>query len=266
MKRANGTGSIIRLPGNRRRPYSVRVSGRDEFGQIIQRPLSYHATAAEAQAALEQYNRDRAVGATPRVDSAKMTVGQIYDAWSAREYKSAGSASIASHKAAWSRVNRFADVPMVDTTIDMWQSLLDDDEAAGLSQSSIRNDAILIKALVVYALKRDIITKNIYEFLEIPIVGPKYKKGAFTEDQIAQLKTMAADNVPWAYAVLILCYTGLRISEFLTLSEASYHADGDYLRCGTKTAAGRDRIVPVHAVISPYLPLWLAAEHPNAPT
>ena len=266
MKRANGTGSIIRLPGNRRRPYSVRVSGRDEFGQIIQRPLSYHATAAEAQAALEKYNQDKARGAVPRVDTMQMTVGQIYDAWSAREYKSAGTASIASHKAAWSRVGRFADVPIVDVTIDMWQSLLDDDEAAGLSQSSIRNDAILIKALVVYALKRDIITKNIYEFLEIPIVGPKYKKGAFTEDQISQLKTMAANNVPWARAVLILCYTGLRISEFLALSETSYHADGNYLQCGTKTAAGRDRIVPVHAVISPYLPLWLAAEHPNAPT
>ena len=263
MKRANGTGSIIRLPGNRRRPYSVRVSGRDEFGQIIQRPLSYHATAAEAQAALEQYNRDRAVGATPRIDSIKMTVRQIYEAWSAREYKSAGPASIVSHKAAWGRVGRFADVPIVDMTIDMWQSLLDDDEAAGLSQSSIRNDAILIKAIILYALKRDIIAKNIYEFLEIPIVGPKHKKGAFTEDQIAQLKTMAADNVPWAYAVLILCYTGLRISEFLALSEASYHAEGNYLQCGTKTAAGRDRIVPVHAVIAPYLPLWLAIDRPS---
>ena len=60
-------------------------------------------------------------------------------------------------------------------TIDAWQSLLDDDTAAGLSQSSIRNESILIKAIVLYALKRDIISKNIYEFLEIPVVGPKHK-------------------------------------------------------------------------------------------
>ena len=37
MKRANGSGSIVKLSGNRRRPYMVRVSARDEYGHIVQR-------------------------------------------------------------------------------------------------------------------------------------------------------------------------------------------------------------------------------------
>ena len=48
MKRANGSGSIVRLSGNRRRPYMVRVSAHDEYGHIVQRALSYHEKAAEA--------------------------------------------------------------------------------------------------------------------------------------------------------------------------------------------------------------------------
>ena len=35
---------------------------------------------------------------------------------------------------------------MRDVTLDEWQTLLDEDEDAGLSQSSINNNALLIKA------------------------------------------------------------------------------------------------------------------------
>lgn len=55
MRRANGTGSVTKLSGNRRRPYAVKVSFRDQYGVIRQRVLSYHAKAAEAQAALDEY-------------------------------------------------------------------------------------------------------------------------------------------------------------------------------------------------------------------
>lgn len=261
MKRANGTGSIVRLSGSRRRPYAVRVSGRDEYGQIIQHILSYHRTSSEAQEALEQYNQDKMHGAVPRVDTMKMTVGQIYDAWSTREYATAGKQSIGSYKAAWKRIGRFRDTPIVDVSIDMWQSILDEDAKNNASKSKIRNDALLIKALVMYALKRDILTKNAYEFLEIPSAPPKKKKGAFSDAQIAQVKNMAADGEPYADIVLMLCYTGFRISEFVGLNEASYHADGDYLQYGIKTDAGRDRIVPVSHIIAPYVPAWLVSKH-----
>ena len=32
MRRANGTGSIVKLSGNRRRPYLVKISARDKDG------------------------------------------------------------------------------------------------------------------------------------------------------------------------------------------------------------------------------------------
>lgn len=59
MKRPNGSGSVVKLSGRRRRPYAVKVSGRNAQGRIVQVPLSYHPTAAEAYAALDQYNAGR---------------------------------------------------------------------------------------------------------------------------------------------------------------------------------------------------------------
>ena len=259
MRRPNGTGTIVKLSGNRRRPFVVRVPGRDKYEYVIQCALSYHETQEAALDALDEYNRNRVQGKVPASDLLCVTVQQVFDAWSAREFRKLKPASVASHNAAWNkRVSRFSARKMRDVTLDEWQSILDEDEDNGLSQSLINNDVILIKALYGYSMERDIVGKDYSQFLDIPSVDPKKKKGALTDLQIQKLEQMAADGFPWADTVLILCFTGLRISEFLTLTRFSYHPEeGGYLQCGIKTAAGRDRIVPVHPKIKPYLLRWM---------
>lgn len=259
MKRANGTGSIVKLPGNRRRPYAVKVSGRDQYGFVVQKVLSYHAKAAEAQYALEEYLKAQMAGKAPVVDKLDITVEEVFAAWSAREYRKLKPASIASHNAAWNkRVSRYASRKMRSMTLDEWQSILDEDEDNGLSQSSINNDAILIKALYAYSMERDIVGKDYSKYLDIPSVGAKRPRNALSDIQVAQLSKMAAEGIPWADTVLMLCYTGFRVSEFLSLTRFSYHPeDGGYLQGGIKTAAGKNRIVPVHPKIRPYLFAWM---------
>lgn len=260
MRRANGTGTIVKLSGNRRSPYAVRVPTRDEKGRVKQVYLSYHAKAGDAQEALDAYNKLKSAGQAPSADKLQMTVQQIYDAWSAREYKKLNPPSIRSHKAAWnSRVSRYAERKMRNVTLDEWQAILDEDEDNGLSQSTINNDALLIKDLYAYASKNDIVGKDYSKYLDIPSVDPKKAKGAFNDLQMRKLEQMAAEGVPWADTVLILCYTGFRITEFLGLTPFSYHPEsGGYLQAGIKSAAGRDRIVPVHPKIAPYLRKRLA--------
>lgn len=259
MKRANGTGSVVKLSGNRRRPWAVKVSGRNEYGHVIQKIVSYHEKASEAQAALEEYNRAKVSGTAPTVDMLSLTVADVFGAWKAREYRKLKPASISSHNAAWNkRVSRFAPRKMRDLTLDELQALLDEDEDAGLSQSSINNDALLIKALYNYAMERDIVGKDYSKYLDIPSVGAKRPRDALNDLQLAQLTKLAASGFPWADTALMLCYTGFRVSEFLQLTQFSYHSeDGGYLQGGLKTEAGKNRIVPVHPKIRPYLAAWM---------
>lgn len=260
MKRSNGTGSIVKLPGNRRRPYAVRISGRNEYGHIIQKNLSYHEKAADAQAALEAYNAQRAAGTAPRVDKMDLTVGQVHELWKAREYRKLNPPSIGSYNAAWNkRVSRFADVKFRQIFLDDWQSLIDEDEDKGLSQSTINNDVALIKGLSSFAMERDIIMKNYSQYIDIPTVDVKNPRNALSDAQMDRLSEMAAEGVPWADTALILCYTGFRVSAFLALTRTSYHTeDGGYLQGGVKTEAGKNRRIPVHPKIQPYLAAWLA--------
>ena len=253
MRRANGTGSIVNLGPNRRRPYAVRVSYLARPGLWKQRYLSYHRTSREAQDALEAYNRQEV---KPRV--APVTLQEVYGQWSARKYTRVGSASVVSYRASWARLASLAERPMDRITVDDLQQIIDDDEANGMSKSSITNDKILMKALYKFAMERDIVRKDCSAFVELPTVGEKREKGAFDEQQIQKLKSLAESGFPWVDAVLMLCYTGFRITEFLTLTPAAYHAEGGYLQGGLKTKAGRDRIVPVHPQIKPYLDQWLS--------
>ena len=259
MKRANGTGSIVKLSGNRRRPYAVKVSSRDRYGRVMQKILSYHERAADAQAALDFYQQSLAAGTAPAVDKLDLTVGDVFEGWKEREYRKLKKQSIVSHNAAWNkRVSRFAGRKMRSMTLDDWQALLDEDEDGGLSQSTINNDAFLIKALCSYSMERDIIGKDYSKYLDIPSVGAKKQRDALNDIQIAQLEKLAAEGFPWADTALMLCYTGFRVSEFLQLTRFSYHPeDGGYLQGGLKTDAGRNRIVPVHPKIRPYLAHWL---------
>lgn len=262
MKRANGTGSVVKLSGKRRRPWAVRVSGHDDQGRIIQRTISYHEKASEAQAALTAYNQMAAAGKAPDVSAMDMTVQQVFDGWKARTYRRLNPGSIACHNAAWNnRISRFADRKMRQVTLDEWQSILDEDEDRQMSQSTITNDTILIKALNRYAMERDIIAKDYSAYLDIPRVDAKSSRNALTDLQVKQIENMAAAGVPYADTVLILCYTGFRINEFLSLTRFSYHLeDGGYLQGGLKTNAGRNRIIPIHPKIAPYLQAWMKKE------
>jgi len=259
MRRANGTGTVVRLSGNRRRPYAVRVSERDKYGQIVQKALGYFATAREAQEALDEHNRLKAQGLAPAINQMSMTVGQVYEAWSARAYAKIGPQAVRGYVAAWKmRVSRFADRKMRDMTLDEWQSILDEDEKNGLSQSIVNKDLHVIKGLYAYSMERDIVGKDYSAFLDVPTIAPKVEKGAFTDFQLAKLEELAREDFPWADTVLMLCYTGFRISEFLSLTRFNYHSEyGGYLQGGLKTKAGKNRIVPVHPKIAPYLKRWL---------
>ena len=178
MRRANGTGSIVKLSGNRRRPYLVKISARDKDGYVRQVALSYHAKLQEAQDALEEYNRKAAAGQTPSADMLSWTVEQVYAAWSEREYPRSGKSSVASHKASWNqRVSRYAARKMRSVTLDEWQAILDEGEDEGRSQSSINNDAILIRALHAYAMKRDIIGKDYSRIWIFPPSTSRSKRG-----------------------------------------------------------------------------------------
>lgn len=58
MKNQNGTGSITKLKGKRRKSWTVRISYQDDTGVMRRKYLGYFETKKEAQEVLFNYNKN----------------------------------------------------------------------------------------------------------------------------------------------------------------------------------------------------------------
>jgi integrase len=101
-----------------------------------------------------------------------------------------------------------------------------------------------------YATQNDIVSKNYAKFIKIE--EKIEKTGAvFTEDEIKTLWKHSEE--PIARMLLILIYTGMRIGEMLAVHRDDINFEEQYIIGGSKTEAGKDRIIPLHDKIVPLI-------------
>lgn len=109
----------------------------------------------------------------------------------------------------------------------------------------------VINLIFEYGLKYELIEKNPVTYLELG----KYKKvreaKIFSLDEIQKL--WKAKSIYWADTILILVYTGLRIGELLSIKKEDVFPDERYMIGGSKTEAGKDRIIPLHKDLIPLI-------------
>ncbi len=106
-------------------------------------------------------------------------------------------------------------------------------------------------AVFRYAVQNDFIDKDYSKFVIIDNTTQKKDKSIFTDTEITAL-WQHTDNF-YVKLALILIYTGFRITELLTLPVTSIYLDKGYIRHGLKTKNGKDRIVPIHPRIIPFI-------------
>ena len=128
-------------------------------------------------------------------------------------------------------------------TVDELQGLIN---GIGLKRSAVQGVLSLVKGLYRYALAREICRKNPAAYVCLPDVAASVHHQAFTDDELAILWKYPRD--PMVRMILIMCYSGFRFSAFRNLET---RLEEGYFRGGVKTAAGRDRIVPIHSAIRP---------------
>ena len=74
MRNPNGYGTVVKLSGNRRRPYAVRkTAGFNEKGYPVYKNIGYAETKAEGLMILAEYNRN-----PYDIDLHKITVEEVY--------------------------------------------------------------------------------------------------------------------------------------------------------------------------------------------
>ena len=221
LKRANGTGTVYKLSGRRRRPWVASKS------KTI---VGYYETKTAALEALEKLS-----GRT--VDERyNMTFAEVYTAWSAEHFQTVSKAVAQAFRTSCAVFEKLHNKKYRDLRTSDYQPIFD---ALGKSRSTAAKHKQLLNQMNLWALREEVVSQNFVQFIRLPAEGKKEKE-IFTEGEITKL---TADGSETARVVLMLIGTGMRINELFTLPLSGYRET--YCIGGEKTEAGKNRIIPI---------------------
>lgn len=233
MKNPNGYGTVTKLSGNRRKPWIVKegISGR-------QKPIGYTATKEEGMILLAQYNND-----PWDIEADKITLQELFDLWEEKRAVKLGTSNRSSLKSVYKHCSKLGKVKYKQIKSYQMQDCIDSCGCGYSTQGAIKN---LWGHLDRFALELDIISKRCSDLLTSDPI-PETTKEIFTDEEVSRL--WENQNFPWVDSILFFLYTGFRISEMIDLRTETVNLQEWTLTGGTKTAAGKNRLIPIHSKI-----------------
>ncbi len=285
-KLPNGFGSIKKLSGrNRRNPYGVYppVTEFDADGRPKSVPalayvddwyygfsilIAYHAgayvpgvyppkpatsmNAATTDQAVQAMLRDYAhlrSALTGQKAANNPTFAEVYEGFFANKFKNPYAKRQYSDSlknqaiAAYKNSSALHDKIFKDLRKKDLQDVIDQ---CPLKHASLETIVSLFHAMYSYADEQGLVEKDYSAKVKINIKDDDEKGVPFTEEELGILWKNKDD--PVVEMLLIMCYSGHRISEYnrlqIDLENQSFFG-------GIKTKAGQDRIVPIHPAILP---------------
>lgn len=231
------------MSGTRRKPYGVRITiGRRDDGRQIYKYIGYYAERTEAMIALAEFNK------TPyNIDANTITFAEVYNRYINDGSQNISDASAKLNKTCFNHCHSLHTVVFKNLRKAHLQGVIDDLE----TPTAKSNVASLFRKLFKFALENDIILKDYAQFVKTPSKNRKSDKTPFTREEINQLWELVGDIN--AEILLMLCYSGMRIMELLTLTKAQINLEKNYIITGSKTEAGKDRYIPIHPRIMPLI-------------
>ena len=257
IRNPNGYGSVYKLSGARRKPWVAAQPARPIAGSTRKKQIMIgtYATRKEAMQALAEWHSQE----QPLIDirRAEITLRQLHKEWTSVKYRTISQKTKESYDVAWNYLEPLYNAKVRNIRTAHFQQIIDQAAENGRSLSTLQKVRVLAGMLEGYAMQNDIIHKNYAEFITLPR-GETKEKDRFSEEDMQKLDAAAAAGILHADIILIMCYTGWRIGELLALTRFNFDKQSNTLTGGIKTEAGKNRVVPVHPKVLPYLQRWLS--------
>lgn len=248
MKLPNGFGSIVKLSGNRRKPYAVRRHGKY---------LAYFATHDEALIYLADVNKQ------PDIVGSELTFAEIYRLEMAEHMSKISPKTVNGYKSAYQHCRSLWPMKIKDIKVSDLQAVI---AGCGTGQPTQKKVRQIMHNVYRYAVKYQLIsaTADLSGYVDIDKLKRKYKKVPFNTRQLNRVKQIADSNdvlAPWAKCIVMMCYCGTRPSEFLAIPKADVKLKSRYFIVrDSKTEAGRNRMVPISRKVIGYYEWWLSQD------
>ncbi|MFQ9522624.1 MAG: tyrosine-type recombinase/integrase [Phascolarctobacterium faecium] len=258
MKNPNGYGGISKLPGNRRKPYRVRLTAGWQYqtdGKPLQKyhTLGYYTSRRAALIALADDNKR-----PYDLNLQHITLGELYHPWYDKHTVRLSRSSRCSF-GSLKKCTDIANEPIKSKKAQMQQSWIIISTFPQCA-NTLKN---YFQRYFRLALENDLINVDYSRYLERTLLPNKHP-AVFTHSEIKCLRKNLELTLPLADGsrhhyndvrlvdtVLIMLYSGIRIGELLEIQTAHINLKKQIIDLhGTKTKAAH-RILPLHKDIVP---------------
>lgn len=174
----------------------------------------------------------------------KLTFSEVYEqfyAWKFPDGTKASYSSMESYKTAYSNCKTLRNRTFEDLKAPDLQDVID---KCALKKQSKAIILTLFKQMYKYAIYSEIVSENKALYVKVNANDDTEHGTPFSDEELQILWNNTDD--PEVQLILIMCYSGWRIGEVLKLTT---NLEERYFQGGIKTAAGKDRIVPIHPAI-----------------
>ena len=247
LKRANGTGTVYKSNDRRAKPWHAQMTLKDKDGNEKRVFVGSFERKTDALMALEKIVTS---GGLPQFYN--ITVAGVRELWMNTHYAQLSQSGVQNYNTAWKHFDEdVKKMKMADLKTYHIQNLINGAAEKGLSRSSCEKIKQLASQLCQWAMQNDIINKNYAQFVTINATDSTPRE-PFTTAEIQTIwKHYKSEGDKTAGAILLLCHTGLRMDELLSMKKTDYY--NGCLHGGSKTEKGMNRSVPVPDVMLPVL-------------
>lgn len=253
MRLPAGMGSVHHINDgrNRRKPYRARVPSHVELnvqtGRATQKyiTIGYYETEIEAIEALMEYRKN-----PYSLEASYATFSDVFENWKEKKYKDISKSGRSAYDAAFKNSAPLHNMKMRDIRTAHLDEIMQTIPYGFQVQAKLKT---FWGQLFKYAMEHDIIQKNYAEFVKPRDKDEGTKRTAIPpEDREKIWKAIEAGN-PDAEIAMIYLYTGMRPSELLEVKKENVDLAARIMIGGLKTDAGRDRHVPLHKDVLPFV-------------
>lgn len=278
-RRPNGSGTVVKLSGRRRKPFCAKVTLDERNltnGEKKRLVIGTFETYQEALNALSLYSltvnntisKKEAMEIDPEVYqkvqdkmSKKVpTFLDIYYILDKDEFSLLSPQTQNSMHGAIKHLKKLHYLKIDQITLRMIQDVFDED---GSNHSTQVHMKTICTKVFRYAVVNQYIERNddYTSYIRIAKYEESDMHRPYTINEILALKKA---DTPEAHIMLIFIYTGVRINELLNINRDNIHIDEkcdddgterliSYMITGSKTKAGKNRIVPIHDDIKQFV-------------
>lgn len=278
-RRPNGSGTVVKLSGRRRKPFCARVTLDERNpinGEKKQLVIGTFETYQEALNALSLYSltknntisKKEAMEIDPEVyqkvqEKMSKTVPTFLDIYyilDKEDFSSLSPHTQNNMHGAIKHLKKLHYLKIDQITLRMIQDVFDEDGSNHGTQVHMKT---ICTKVFRYAVVNQYIDRNddYTSYIRVPKYEESDMHRPYTINEILALKKA---GTPEAHIMLIFIYTGVRINELLNINRNNIHIDEkcdddgterliSYMITGSKTKAGKNRIVPIHDDIKQYV-------------